>query len=471
MSARAPGSVAIEWMLADPSMRAIAIEARSDRAGRIRRNAAAFGVPGLEVIEGAAPAAFEGLAQPDAVFIGGGATMRARRRRAGAAVGRTVGRQRRHGRNRGAAAAAPGNARRRTQRALRSRAWSLWVAGKAGVRRCRSPNGFGRSHDRRGHRLSQGRVSGRHWRRDRARTRARRFGEPGSRPHCGARARKRDEQGVSAAAAALGVPLVLVSRADLQAAGARAQTRSERVLALMGVPSVAEAAALAASGPAARLIVPRISVGSRHLRPCRQQGANMTIHFIGAGPGAADLMTVRGRDLLGRCPVCLYAGSIDPAGVVELLCGRRPLGRHGLDDARRDRSRVRRGARGGTGRGAASFRRSLRVQRRRRTDPQARAARHSLHLDSRRAGFRRGCRSARPRAHRARGRPERHFDQGAGAGLADAGCRAAACVRRDRRDARAASGNSSHPQDRRRADPGLRRRLSRRGGGARDLAG
>jgi precorrin-4/cobalt-precorrin-4 C11-methyltransferase len=42
----------------------------------------------------------------------------------------------------------------------------------------------------------------------------------------------------------------------------------------------------------------------------------MTVHFIGAGPGAADLITVRGRDLLGRCPVCLYAGSIVPA---ELL--------------------------------------------------------------------------------------------------------------------------------------------------------
>jgi len=40
----------------------------------------------------------------------------------------------------------------------------------------------------------------------------------------------------------------------------------------------------------------------------------MTVHFIGAGPGAADLITVRGRDLLARCPVCLYAGSIvDPA--------------------------------------------------------------------------------------------------------------------------------------------------------------
>lgn len=42
----------------------------------------------------------------------------------------------------------------------------------------------------------------------------------------------------------------------------------------------------------------------------------MTVHFIGAGPGAADLITVRGRDLMARCPVCLYAGSLIPA---ELL--------------------------------------------------------------------------------------------------------------------------------------------------------
>ncbi len=38
----------------------------------------------------------------------------------------------------------------------------------------------------------------------------------------------------------------------------------------------------------------------------------MTVHFVGAGPGAADLITVRGRDLIARCPVCLYAGSIVP---------------------------------------------------------------------------------------------------------------------------------------------------------------
>ena len=66
------GSVAIEWMLADPAMRAIAIERHTVRAARIRRNAAAFGVPGLEIVEDAAPAALAGLATPDAVFVGGG---------------------------------------------------------------------------------------------------------------------------------------------------------------------------------------------------------------------------------------------------------------------------------------------------------------------------------------------------------------------------------------------------------------
>jgi cobalt-precorrin 5A hydrolase len=57
------------------------------------------------------------------------------------------------------------------------------------------------------------------------------------------------------------VPLVLVAQAELEEAGARTKTRSERVLSLAGVASVAEAAALAAGGPAARLLVPRITVG------------------------------------------------------------------------------------------------------------------------------------------------------------------------------------------------------------------
>jgi precorrin-4/cobalt-precorrin-4 C11-methyltransferase len=43
----------------------------------------------------------------------------------------------------------------------------------------------------------------------------------------------------------------------------------------------------------------------------------MTVHFIGAGPGAADLITIRGRDLIASCPVCLYAGSLVPEELLQ----------------------------------------------------------------------------------------------------------------------------------------------------------
>ncbi|MFC5262915.1 precorrin-4 C(11)-methyltransferase [Kribbella qitaiheensis] len=43
----------------------------------------------------------------------------------------------------------------------------------------------------------------------------------------------------------------------------------------------------------------------------------MTVHFIGAGPGAADLITVRGRDLIAASPVCLYAGALVPVELLE----------------------------------------------------------------------------------------------------------------------------------------------------------
>ena len=68
------GSVAIEWMLADPANVAVAIEARNDRAERIARNAMSFGVPGLSVVTGEAPHAFADLPRPDAIFVGGGAS-------------------------------------------------------------------------------------------------------------------------------------------------------------------------------------------------------------------------------------------------------------------------------------------------------------------------------------------------------------------------------------------------------------
>ena len=44
----------------------------------------------------------------------------------------------------------------------------------------------------------------------------------------------------------------------------------------------------------------------------------MTVHFIGAGPGAPDLITVRGQNLVARCPVCLFAGSLVPREIIAL---------------------------------------------------------------------------------------------------------------------------------------------------------
>jgi cobalt-precorrin 5A hydrolase len=75
-------------------------------------------------------------------------------------------------------------------------------------------------------------------------------------------AAKHDEAGVVAAAASLGVNVVLIPDAELETVSARTETKSERVLALTGVPSVAEAAALVAAGPSARLISPRLVLGA-----------------------------------------------------------------------------------------------------------------------------------------------------------------------------------------------------------------
>jgi precorrin-6Y C5,15-methyltransferase (decarboxylating) len=66
------GSIAIEWLLRHPSLRAIGIEERPDRAERATRNAAALGTPDLRIVQGRAPDAFAGLPRPDVVFLGGG---------------------------------------------------------------------------------------------------------------------------------------------------------------------------------------------------------------------------------------------------------------------------------------------------------------------------------------------------------------------------------------------------------------
>jgi precorrin-6Y C5,15-methyltransferase (decarboxylating) len=68
------GSIGIEWLRAEPTARAIALEPRADRAQRALRNALALGAPQLDVREGRAPEALVDLDAPDAVFIGGGLT-------------------------------------------------------------------------------------------------------------------------------------------------------------------------------------------------------------------------------------------------------------------------------------------------------------------------------------------------------------------------------------------------------------
>lgn len=68
------GSIAIEWMRADPRCQAVAIEQNATRAARIKTNAERLGVPDLHVAVGNAPQAFTGLPSPQAIFIGGGGT-------------------------------------------------------------------------------------------------------------------------------------------------------------------------------------------------------------------------------------------------------------------------------------------------------------------------------------------------------------------------------------------------------------
>ncbi len=66
------GSIAVEWCLSHPLMQAVSVEARPNRAQRMRTNGDYFGLDRLQVVEGKAPAALEGLPAPQAVFVGGG---------------------------------------------------------------------------------------------------------------------------------------------------------------------------------------------------------------------------------------------------------------------------------------------------------------------------------------------------------------------------------------------------------------
>jgi len=168
----------------------------------------------------------------------------------------------------------------------------------------------------------------------------------------------------------------------------------------------------------------------------------MSVHFIGAGPGAADLITVRGRDLLGQCPVCLYAGSIVPPDLLRYC----PAGARLVDTA------------------------PLTLD-----DIEAECvAAHAAGQDV--ARLQSGDLSVFSAVAEQIRRLERRgipytLTPGVPAFAAAAALLRRELVRRDRCDARASPRHSSHQHDCRRADAGLRRRLPRRRGGARDLAG
>ncbi len=125
---------------------------------------------------------------------------------------------------------------------------------------------------------------------------------------------KAGEPGVAAAARALALPLVIA------ATGADDRRFFDVVAGVAGGVRVAFGGRGGGTGGGrARSAAARSARGRRagDLRHRRIGRRRMTVHFIGAGPGAADLITLRGRDLLAACPVCLYAGSIVPAEMLR----------------------------------------------------------------------------------------------------------------------------------------------------------
>ena len=193
------------------------------------------------------------------------------------------------------------------------------------------------------------------------------------------------------------------------------------------------------SAHAARAAPARRGLG---LHPARLP-RRMTVHFIGAGPGAPDLITVRGLRLIQRCPVCLYAGSLVPAEVVAEA----PAGARVVDTASMHldeiMAEIEAAHTPGPGRRPGPFRRPLALRRHRRADPPPRRARHRLDDHARRAGLRRRRGGPRRRADPARHRPVGRGDPHRRARLGHARRREPRRLRRHRRHARASTSRST----------------------------
>ena len=294
------GSVAIEWMLLHPSLRAVAVEARADRAARIAENARAFGVPELARRRpGEAPAALAGLPAPDAIFVGGGGSDPGVLEAAEAAL-------------------RPGGRLVANAVTLEMQARLLAGAGRLGRDadddRDRAGGAGGRDD-----RLAAGdagdamglgeavRVAGIGCRRGVTVAEVLAALDAA----CGARGvsvdalavlpGKRGEAALGEAAARRGLPLRIAEGA---VAPERLATRSAASLAATGTGSASEAAALAVAGPAARLLGPRLVVGrvTCAIAVGRDDGA---FHRRRAGGGGSDHRArARSAGALPGLPLC-----------------------------------------------------------------------------------------------------------------------------------------------------------------------
>ena len=151
-------------------------------------------------------------------------------------------------------------------------------------------------------------------------------------------AAKQNEAGLAEAAKALGLPLVFLEAEVLRQASLRAvDTLAKSDGAVWTSIDCRDRRACR------RRAFLRAARGADERRRCklRDRGQKracnrraMTVHFIGAGPGAPDLITLRGRDLIARSPVCLYAGSLVPQALARTLPKGRPHHRYGFDEPR-----------------------------------------------------------------------------------------------------------------------------------------
>jgi precorrin-6Y C5,15-methyltransferase (decarboxylating) CbiT subunit len=267
------GSIAIEWMLAHPSMRAMRIEASEDRAARIRRNAAAFGVPASKSSKAMRPQALRGLATPDA---SSSAEARATPGVLDAAIAAL--------RLEAGLSSMPSRSRPRPNSSRATRAWAArsraspfharkpLAARRDGARDARDAMGMGEAVIVAGIGCRKGAspaeieaVIAR-----RARTRGLCPGQARCHRHPADKGGKQASLPLLCSTACRSCSSRrLISKPRL----ARCETHSQRVPRGQGVPSVAEAAALAAGGPDAKLLLPRDRGRTCNLRARRDGSA------------------------------------------------------------------------------------------------------------------------------------------------------------------------------------------------------